>query len=275
MKYFLCVLWALAVAVPARADIQWDIINDKVDRLDREMTLLQRKLYQTPAAGETGVPKAPTGASLDGLYERIEAQNQVVQELTKQLEETQFKLTQLQEKVNLLNADVSVRFQELREASQPAAVQNDKKPMAAAPVAPVTPAAAPVPAASDKERYEAAYALLKKGDYVQAEQALTQFMSDFPDSSYLGNAHYWLGETYYVRGLYEQAVGIFADGLTRHKTNAKAPDNLLKLGLSMKQLKKEKEACTAFASLEKEFPQADAALKKRAQEEAKKLSCPL
>ena len=34
----------------------------------------------------------------------------------------------------------------------------------------------------------------------------TLFMKEYPNSSLIGNANYWLGETYYARGLFEQAV---------------------------------------------------------------------
>ena len=126
---------------------------------------------------------------------------------------------------------------------------------------------------SDKEAYEAAYALLKKGEYDQAEQAFLKFMADYPTSSYLGNANYWLGESYYARGQYAEAAGLFADGFTKYKDNTKAPDNMLKLGLAMKGLGKKSEACTAFKGLANEFPKANEALKKRASDEAKVLKC--
>ena len=98
-------------------------------------------------------------------------------------------------------------------------------------------------------------------------------MKEYPNSSLIGNANYWLGETYYARGLFEQAVGIFADGFTKYKKNSKAADNLLKLGLTMNKLNKKQEACTAFKSLATEFPKADNRLKDRAKAEAKKLQC--
>ena len=98
-------------------------------------------------------------------------------------------------------------------------------------------------------------------------------MKKYPKSDLVGNANYWLGETYYARGKFEQAVGIFADGFTKYKKNSKAPDNLLKLGLSMNKLGRKQDACTAFTSLSSEFPKAAQTLKNRAKAEAKKLSC--
>ena len=76
-----------------------------------------------------------------------------------------------------------------------------------------------------------------------------------------------------MQGLYEQAVGKFADIFTNHAQSNKAPDALLKMGLSMVSLNKKEEACTAFKALPDQYPNADEALKKRAQEEAEKYKC--
>ena len=51
-------------------------------------------------------------------------------------------------------------------------------------------------------------------------------------------------------------------------------DNLLKLGMSLAALNRQSEACTTFARLNKEFPDAPSNLKAVTDNERKKLSCP-
>ena len=194
--------------------------------------------------------------ALEDLYSRISAQDQVVKDLTAKMEQIEFNQKQLEERLNTMNADLDVRFNMLvneNKGSSLTASNSTKK--------------------NDKEAYDEAYNIMKKGDYKKAEEAFTLFMKEYPNSSLIGNANYWLGETYYARGLFEQAVGIFADGFTKYKKNSKAADNLLKLGLTMNKLNKKQEACTAFKSLATEFPKADNRLKDRAKAEAKKLQC--
>ena len=238
----------------ALADTKTEILQDKIERMEAELALLQRKLYQAP---ETSVPVQPSNlpANIDEFYAQMDAQNQVIQELTQKVEQLQFELNTLENKVERINQDIDFRLSEL----------GAQKPVEKAP--------SEIQKGSDKVAYEAAYALLKTGDYEAAEQAFLKFMTDYPDSTYLGNANYWLGETYYARGQYAEAAGLFADGFTKYKDNTKAPDNMLKLGLTMKSLGKKSEACTAFKGLASEFPKANEALKKRAQEEAKTLKC--
>ena len=240
----------------AFADTKTEVLMDKVDRMEAELALLQRKLYQSPNISESQGNNLP--ANIDDFYAQMDAQNQVIQDLTQKVEQLQFELTALGSKVDRVNQDVDFRLNEL----------GTQKPVSQAPVNETKNG-------SDKEAYEAAYALLKTGDYEGAEQAFLKFMTDYPTSSFLGNANYWLGESYYARGQYAEAAGLFADGFTKYKDNTKAPDNMLKLGLTMKQLGKKAEACTAFKGLAGEFPKANEALKTRAKDEAKALKCPL
>lgn len=241
------------------ADLKVDLLSEKITRIENDLSALQRKVYQTketPILLPSQSDVSSGESNLEDLYSRVSAQDQVVKDLTAKFEQIEFNQKQLEDRLNKMNADLDVRFNMLSNAKTGASASTslETKP-------------------SDKVAYELAYNIMKKGDYKKAEEAFTLFMNDYPKSSLIGNANYWLGETYYARGLLEQAVGIFADGFTKYKKNSKAADNLLKLGLTMNKLNKKTEACTAFKSLPVEFPKADKSLKERAQAEAKKLKC--
>lgn len=253
MKKLISMASVCMISFGALADTKTEILQDKIERMEAELALLQRKLYQAP---ETSAPvqAANIPTNIDEFYAQMDSQNQVIQELTQKVEQLQFDLNSLGNKVDRINQDVDFRLNEL----------DNKK---------TTEPEAEVKKGSDKEAYDAAYALLKAGNYEGAEQAFLKFMADYPTSTYLGNANYWLGESYYARGQYAEAVGLFADGFTKYKENSKAPDNMLKLGLTMKSLGKKSEACTAFKGLASEFPKANESLKKRAADEAKALKC--
>lgn len=149
------------------------------------------------------------------------------------------------------------------------------------------PAAAPPPAQSSQsasrsapidgtpeQQYDHATSLLLNDqDFSGAEQALKAFIKRYPDHELAGNAHYWLGETFYVRKDYRQAAFTFADGYQRFPKSNKAPDNLLKLGMALGQLGQEKEACTAFARLLTNFPDIGDTLKSRVQRQRQRHQC--
>jgi tol-pal system protein YbgF len=135
---------------------------------------------------------------------------------------------------------------------------------------PAAPAAKP---SNAKEAYEQAFALVQKQDYPAAETAFRSFIGTYGTDDLAGNAQYWLGETYYVRGNYQEAAAQFFQGYQKYPKNTKAPDNLLKLGLSLAHINKTKEACASFNRFNTEYPQASAFLKRRVQEERARNNC--
>ena len=255
-KFLTIVLCLLSFSVCA--DSQMEMVQDKLDRLEADLALVQRKLYQQPLSSSVATTTKATG-NIDELYAQIDAQNQVVQDLTAQLEQISHKLTTLSDQFNRMQQDTDFRFNNLNE-NKPQEINK-------------TPTISDTKL-SDKEAYEKAYGLLKDGQYEQAEQSFLNFMEKYPDSALLGNANYWLAESYYARQKWAEAAGLFADGFTKYKDNAKAPDSMFKLGLTMKQMGKTKEACTAFKNLNKEFKDLADHLKKRADQEVKELKCP-
>ncbi len=274
LKLSLSAVLLMIFTVPvAMAELNVDsrAIYDRMDRLERDITLLQRRIYksntqQTDTASTTQI-NASEG-SLQHLYAKINEQEHLLAQMTSQMEELSHQLTQLQEDLKRMNADVDFRFNEMKTvtSSVPVAVVNAIETPAETPVAQEMPKDA-------KSAYNAAYDLLKQLKYEQAEVALQDFLKTYPDDELAGNAQYWLGETYYVRGQYEPAAVAFATGFKNYKKSTKGADNLLKLGLSMQQLGKKKEACTAFKNLKKEFPKSSALVLSRAQKEMDKLGC--
>lgn len=130
-----------------------------------------------------------------------------------------------------------------------------------------------LPAGSPQERYNYAYKLLVQSDYADAESAFREFLGAHPQDALAGNAQYWLGETYYVRGQYEPAAQAFLQGYQGYPKGAKAPDSLLKLGMSLAAMKKNPEACAALGQLGKDFPSAPPHVKDAATRERGKIGC--
>ena len=88
-----------------------------------------------------------------------------------------------------------------------------------------------------------------------------------------GNAQYWLGETYYAQSDYKNAAIAFAEGYQKYPKSSKAPDNLLKLGMSLGQTGRKADACTAFKQLNAQFPNASGAIKDRTARAQQRYGC--
>ncbi|WP_152415232.1 tol-pal system protein YbgF [Caenispirillum salinarum] len=329
---------AAVVTVSAPAPAVAQSAQERLDRLERDLQLLQRQVYRGDfAAGQTP-PPATAGADVSGdvatrLQGRITELEQLVTRLTGRVEETQYQVQQMDQRLQRFMDDVDFRLQQLEgtggAAAAPAQGQSQNQgaggqapapgqeapatsggfraatPSQPAPTGgqgagsqglapgegtlgtiPAEPPAqaqaegqAPaqtgpvLPEGTPEEQYSYAFGLLREGAYDRASQAFEAFVDRHGDHSLAGNAQYWLGETHYVQGDYERAAVTFLDGYRSYPESPKAPDNLLKLGLTMAQLDKTREACAAFTRISGEYPQAPDPIQRRARSEAERLGC--
>lgn len=287
-------------------DVQ-SLIN-RIDRLQRDMNTLQRQVYRgaAPAASSNGEASAPVlsagpnlAAAMQVRLDEIETQ---MRAFTGRLEETNHAISELTKKLETLASDIEVRFRTAGAApgaatgagpatpppanaapsargvlgTIPLKDIDGKKGVASAPLengAAAQQAASVLPKGTAQEQYRFATSFLAKSDWGGAEKALKAFLSAHPKDELSGNAQYWLGESYYVRGDYNNAALAFAKGYKDYPKSAKGPDNLLKLGLSLSNLKKTQSACATFDRMSKDFPSAPSSIKSRVSAERKKLRC--
>jgi tol-pal system protein YbgF len=135
-------------------------------------------------------------------------------------------------------------------------------------------APAPQPAAkTPQEQYDAAFSMLRNNNNDGATKAFQAFLAQHPKDPLAGNATFWLGQIAFSQGKFEQAAPIFFESYTKYPKSAKAGESLLKVGLSMSNLGKKKEACAALARFTSEFPDASEGLKRQAVGEKQKLGC--
>lgn len=329
---WLLVLAALAVAAPA-ARAQDRAMQDRLDRLERDLSMLQRQVYRS---GPAPVVSAGSGAAVDTelRMDRLEAQ---MRELTGRVEDAANRFEQVSRRLEQINGDIDLRFSQSQGQSRgtapnshTAAAIADSSPGAPlvmrtsppgansgrshppsdltppgtlvapppdppsragtlTPPGPLQPRPEPgrlatagnlhppaggvLPAGSASDQYNAAFGLLKQADYPAAEQALKGFIGQHPNDPLVGSAQYWLGETYYARGRYAEAASAFAEGYKKYPKGAKAPDDLLKLGMSLARADQKQNACVALTQLDRDFPHPGSAIKERAEAEKKRLGC--
>ena len=128
--------------------------------------------------------------------------------------------------------------------------------------------------APDKQAYDLALAAYKDNNLNNAKEKFKNFIQKYPKSSMISNAYFWSGECFFKQKDYNQAAINYLKGYKEAPKGAKSSDSLLKLAISLGELRKTTEACNMLAKLEKEFPNNKTAESKKTVEDAKlKFGC--
>lgn len=247
--------------------------------------------YGNQGYGNQGYGGAPVAEPLPsdsaGRVEvRLQALEEQIRRLTGRLEEAQHQVTVLKDRLERMQGDIDLRFRDMAGATPaeparpgPATAPPAKegvlgalpqRDMDAIKLQP--PVKAGLPAGSVKEQYEYAFGLVRS-DPAAAQAAFKEFLAKHPSDALAGNAHFWLGETYFINSDFQQAAVSFLTVYQKFPQSPKAPDSLLKLGQSLAGLGKKTEACAALAKMIKDYPTAADLLKRRATAERTKLGC--
>jgi len=305
----LCVVLFNSFVMAEDEEIYLKAISDQIQVITKDIKTLEKAVYQK--ADITNSTKLNINQS-DGLNEDVmtkhllklnEIENQFRQ-LTNKFEEVNFKLDKLSTRVTKIQSDAQLRFSDLENGIS----TTSKKTNSALPgsTKPQDFGASPgyetsnlpkeqsinsvetaqtviteepekrkslLPNKPTEEQYEFAVSFMKIGDYETAEFALREFIDKNKDHDLAGNAQYWYGETFRIRQLYSDAATAYLDGYQNYPKSDKAPDNLLKLGITMVQLGEKDQGCKMISGLKKEYPKASKSVLQKAQYEQKKFKC--
>ncbi|MEQ8166232.1 MAG: tol-pal system protein YbgF [Alphaproteobacteria bacterium] len=257
----------------------------------------------------TGLQAGPVAARLQVKLSDLETQ---IQELTGRVEEIAHGLERTGHRIDTLQSDLEMRLSALERqggrgaadfadgsagssgvdrpgsAERPAGRSGQVMPLGVTPNPSVPPAAtgagetadmaalpgAVLPPGSAEEQYNHAFSLVIQADYEAAEKALAAFLAAHGTHDLASNAAYWRAETFYVRKNFAEAAVRFAESYKQYPDGTKAPDSLLKLGMSLASLEKTEEACKSFAELARRYPEAPARIQQHASRERARLGCP-
>ncbi|MFA5040553.1 MAG: tol-pal system protein YbgF [Bdellovibrionales bacterium] len=238
----------------------------------------------------------PANGSATHNETRLSAAETDIRALSGRIEQIEFALRRFEQTLQKIQTDTDMRLQKIESVQAAAAahpapaqaapaepagslgalkVQGDKITGAVnKPEAPSLPAVPADYGLTPQEQYERAFNFLREGDFTEAEKAFKTFIEKNPKEKLLDNAKYWYGETLYVRARYDEAAIAFAEAYQQNPKGAKAPDSLLKMGMSLGALNKIKDACVTLGELKSKYPNATATIKTRAEDERAKLKCP-
>ena len=259
-------------------------VEGRVDRLEREMRAVQRKVF--PGGGGATVepditarpvelaPGTPAGSALTDMTARVSALENGVRSVTGQVEQTSYRLRQLEDAFAAYKRTTDARLKALEDgattipstgAAPAAAIDPPAKPAATKPVA-EKPAAAPAatnsraalvkavekPDTGDaaEDGYLYGYRLWDAKLYPESIVALKAVADKYPKHRRASFAQNLLGRAYLDDGKPSLASLAFYDSYKKFPDGERAPDSLYYLAQALTALKKPSaDICKVYGEL--------------------------
>ncbi len=111
----------------------------------------------------------------------------------------------------------------------------------------------------DSNTYRQALDLLTKKQYDKAQASFQNYLNDYPNGSYVANAHYWLGEIYLQQKDRKNAAHEFQTVRDKFPKSEKVLDAKLKLAIIDAEDGKIKQAKEELTEIKKQHPESTAA----------------
>lgn len=275
----------------------------ELDQIREDVKVLQRQVYRGVESSEKGA-----SAANSDFQAKVTQWEENVRKLNGRIDEMEHSIKNIDQKLDKINRDMEIRFKILEgkpvptelSTSMPSLPQTYDAPVARGGAAsvvgdsisgedltPVNGGSYEQQATEEEKQTSSAETTKKNADDMyamgmqaynaglndEAEIAFKGVISEYPKHALASNAQYWLGEVYTKQGDLNKAKLAFKNGYENYKNGNKAPDSLYRLGITLENLKDNKSACIVFMSFAGEFPKANAELKRKAANEAKKLGC--
>jgi tol-pal system protein YbgF len=209
-----------------------------------DIELLHREITDVSRQVENLSRQSSGKEDLQAMSGKLAAQNAQV---LKSNADIQVEIEQLRDQIESLRAALDATNQRLEALSNDLAGARER--LSSLPGLPMPPGestpqagagtgspAVPAAAAEPAQLYSSAYEDYMRGNYDLAIQGFQEYRKRFPDTDLSDNALYWIGECYYSKRQFKEAVDAFTELLNTYKDSDKAAAALLKKGLAYLEL---------------------------------------
>jgi tol-pal system protein YbgF len=237
-----CLAWALSGCASTPPDE--DPVQIKLKDLDTRLARIERVM---------------ANQSLLDISNQLEALRGDVRAMHNDVDQLNNALDSGRKQQRDLYADLDQRLKKLESRGSAVSSAGAAPAAAAGSAATATDAPADSSSGEDKGAYQAAFNLLKDGQYDRAIAAFQKFLATYPDSSLADNAQYWLGEAYYVNRSFPEAQAAFQHMVDKYPQSRKLADALLKIGYCRYELKQWESARAVLGQVVARFTDTPAA----------------
>jgi tol-pal system protein YbgF len=111
----------------------------------------------------------------------------------------------------------------------------------------------------EKRLYDEAMNVFRCGQFAEAANLLAAFQKRYPGSGYNESVLFWLGNAYYGKRDYKNAIASFRALVNAHPDSARAPEALLSIANCQVELRDTAGARRTIGELVKAYPKSEAA----------------
>lgn len=108
--------------------------------------------------------------------------------------------------------------------------------------------------------YQNAYSDYSMAKYELAYKGFRDFIEKYPNAELAPQAQFYMGETYYSRNMWQEAIEEYRKIEQKYKRNELSSAGRLRIALCYEHLGRKDEAMNIYASIVKDFPQSSEAL---------------
>ena len=112
---------------------------------------------------------------------------------------------------------------------------------------------------TEDRAYESGYAFYRASSYQNAINAFQEFLKKFPDSIFVPNVHFWMGESYFALKDYKNSLTSYQLLVDKYSYSPKTPDAMLAAANCRQQLKSVTAAKKTLKQLIAKYPHSEAA----------------
>ncbi|ROP59170.1 tol-pal system protein YbgF [Enterobacter sp. BIGb0383] len=197
---------------------------------------------------------------LTQLQQQVADNQTDIDSLRGQIQESQYQLNQVVERQKQVLLQMDALSSGGAAATQQPASGDQSGAATATPAPDAAASSAPVQSGDANTDYNAAIALVQdKSRQADAVVAFQNFIKKYPDSTYLPNAHYWLGQLNYNQGKRDDAAYYFANVVKSYPKSPKAPDAMYKVGVIMQDKGDSAKAKAVYQQVISKYPGTDGA----------------
>jgi len=236
----LMAIGTLGGAQPAHA------ANKELERLQYQVAGLQAQLATLQRAVED------SAREVKRLNEALADQNATLRRSAQESRQADDGIQSTLKEIAERLSEISDRMRAARAQPAPAPSEVPAGPVAAAPGG--SPAGPP-----PRELYSASYADFARGNYDLAIQGFQEYLKNYPDSELSDNAQFWIGESYYGKQKYAEAVAAWDALLREYPSSDKLPDARVKKGMALERLGRRTQALLEYRYVIDRYPNSPAA----------------